>query len=83
MEVPISAMLILAAGGAGLQAVDRIGETLIGAGAGLLVNLIFPPSVQSRSAGAAVERFADSIARLLDRVSSSLASNTATRDEVP
>jgi hypothetical protein len=82
MEVPISAMLILAAGGAGLQAVDRIVETLIGAGAGLFINLIFPPSVQSRSAGAAVERFAQSIARLLDRVAESLSSNTATRDEV-
>ena len=82
LEVPISAMLILAVGGAGIQAVDRIAETLVGAIVGLLVNLLFPPSIQTRSAGAAVERFAEQIARLLDRVARSLTDGEATREEV-
>src|SRR3954467_5350348 len=30
MEVPISAMLVLAAGGAGIQATDRVAETMVG-----------------------------------------------------
>ncbi len=82
LEVPISAMLILAVGGAGLQAVDRVEETVIGAVVGLLVNILFPPAVQNRSAGAAVEQFADRVARLLDRVAEALSSGDATRDDV-
>ena len=82
LEVPISAMLILAVGGAGLQALDRIAETLVGAAVGVLINLVFPPAVQTRSAGAAVEQFADAMARLLDRVARALLEGTVTRDEV-
>jgi len=43
LEVPISAMLVLAAGGAGVQATDRIIETAIGAFVGVLVNVVVPP----------------------------------------
>ena len=82
LEVPISAMLILAAGGAGIQAVDRVTETLVGALVGLLVNVLFPPSVQTRSAGLAVERFAESMGRLLDRVARSLTEGPVMLDEV-
>jgi hypothetical protein len=81
LEVPISAMLILAAGGAGVQAVDRVIETLVGATMGLLVNVLLPPRVQTRSAGAAVEQFAHSLARLLDRVAEALRDHPITRDE--
>jgi hypothetical protein len=72
LEVPISAMLILAAGGAGVNALDRVVQTLIGAAVGLLVNVVAPPRPRIRSAGMAVERFADAIAQLLDRVASAL-----------
>lgn len=72
LEVPISAMLILAAGGAGVNAIDRVVETVIGAAAGLLVNVVLPQRPRTRSAGIAVERFADEIARLLDRAASAL-----------
>ncbi|MDQ6850839.1 MAG: aromatic acid exporter family protein [Actinomycetota bacterium] len=82
MEVPISAMLILAVGGAGVLAVDRVVETLVGASVGLLVNVLFPPAVQGRSAGAAVEGFAEQMARLLDRVAKSLIRHTADQNEV-
>jgi hypothetical protein len=81
LEVPISAMLILAAGGAGVRATDRVVETLLGAAVGLLVNLVIPQRPRTRSAGMAVERFGDSIARLLDRVSSSLHDGPVGREE--
>ncbi len=65
LEVPISAMLVLAAAGTEAAAVDRISETLIGAAVGVAVNLLFPPAVQSHSAAQAVQRFAQQLAGLL------------------
>ena len=53
LEVPISAMLVLAVGGAEAAATDRIMETLIGAAVGVAVNVIFPPAIR---AGTAAER---------------------------
>lgn len=81
VEVPISAMLILAAGGAGARAVDRVDETLIGAAVGVLVTVVIPQRPRVRTAGLAVERFGDSIARLLDRAASSLHDGPVSRDE--
>ena len=81
LEVPISAMLVLAAGGAGAQATDRIFETLIGAFVGLAVNVLVPPSTRSGSAGEAVERFAGKIAELLERISGTLADQPASREQ--
>jgi aromatic acid exporter family member 1 len=68
LEVPISAMLVLAVGGSHVAALDRVNATIVGAAVGLLMNLIFPPAVQTRTAGAAVEEFAVQLARLLERV---------------
>ena len=65
LEVPISAMLVLAVGGAEAAAVDRISETLIGAAVGVAVNLLFPPQVRAGSAAEAVQRFAGELGRLL------------------
>jgi uncharacterized membrane protein YgaE (UPF0421/DUF939 family) len=81
LEVPISAMLILAAAGVGVAATDRVIQTLIGAVVGLLVTVVVPQRPRTRSAGAAVERFGESIAGLLDRVSSSLADTAVSREE--
>ena len=67
LEVPISAMLVLAVGGAEETARDRIVETLIGAFVGVAVNLMFPPAVRPGTAAAAVESFAEEIAEVLDR----------------
>jgi len=77
LEVPISAMLVLAVGGAQTAATDRIAETLIGAGVGVLVNVAFPPPVNTRGAGAAVETFAAQLAQLLDSASADLAEGTS------
>lgn len=72
LEVPISAMLILAAGGAGVRAFDRVTETLIGAAVGVLISVLVPQRPRIRTAGMAVERFGDSLADLLDRAASSM-----------
>lgn len=73
LEVPISAMLVLAVGGAQAAAVDRIAETLIGVAVGLAVNLAFPPGTGEQSAARAVHRFAGELARLLRTASTELA----------
>lgn len=70
VEVPISAMLVLGVGyAAGAESVGagRVVETVIGAIVGVLVNVLFPPTVRSRDAGQAVQRLADEIAALLER----------------
>jgi len=72
LEVPISAMLVLAVGGSGVKAEARIVETLIGAAVGVLYNVLLPGPVQSRTAGEAVERMAEDIARLLRRIGDEL-----------
>lgn len=76
VEVPISAMLVLGVGyAAGAESIGagRILETLVGAAVGVLVNGAFPPAVQTRYAGQAVEKFAGEIAGLLDDAAVALA----------
>src|SRR4051812_22895763 len=67
VEVPISAMLVLAVGGAGAQgaAVGRVYETLIGAAVGLAVNFAVAPPVHVRPAGTAIAHLADHLAQFL------------------
>jgi Aromatic acid exporter family member 1 len=72
LEVPISAMLVLAVGGAEAAAVDRISETLIGAAVGVAMNIIFPPAVRANSAADAVQRFAAELAKLLSSAAAEL-----------
>jgi hypothetical protein len=54
-------------------------ETLIGAAVGVLVNLLFPPAVQTRNAGQAVQRLAEEIAALLEEAAQGLGSPSAGR----
>ncbi|HEV7826714.1 MAG TPA: aromatic acid exporter family protein [Mycobacteriales bacterium] len=73
LEVPISAMLVLGVGAAaGSLANDRIIETLVGAAVGVAVNILWPPPVQTRSAGAAIDKLAADTAAFLDRVAAEL-----------
>ncbi len=74
LEVPISAMLVLAVGGAGASALARITETLVGAAVGVLYNVVLPGPVQSLSAGEAVESFAEDMAELLRHMADELVS---------
>lgn len=74
LEVPISAMLVLAVGGAGGSAFGRITETLVGAAVGVLYNVVLPGPVQSRSAGEAVEAYAQNMSDLLSRMADEMVS---------
>jgi hypothetical protein len=83
VEVPISAMLVLGVGSAGVASVGggRVVETLIGAAVGMLVNLAFPPAVQTRYAGRAVYRFASEIAGLLDDAAAALSAGPVSAEQ--
>ncbi len=73
LEVPISAMLVLAVGGAESAAMDRFTETMIGVAVGLAVNLVFAPKTGGASAARAVHGFATELAFLLRTASTELA----------
>jgi hypothetical protein len=84
VEVPISAMLVLGVGyAAGAESVGagRVIETLVGAAVGVLVNVAFPPAVQTRYAGRAVEKFAGEIAGLLDDAAAALAAGVVETEQ--
>lgn len=81
LEVPISGMLLLGLGATGIgQATDRVIETLIGAGVGVLVNVIWAPPVRSKNAAVQVEQVAAAAARVLERASRAMPSGV-TRDQ--
>jgi Aromatic acid exporter family member 1 len=66
LEVPVSAMLVLAvAGQAGTAALDRVGETLVGAVTGVVVSFVLRPPVYVQPAGDAVGVLAAEMAELL------------------
>ena len=62
LEVPISAMLVLAVGGAEYAALDRIYETLVGAAVGVGVNLLIAPPLYVQPAGDAIAELAERMA---------------------
>jgi hypothetical protein len=79
LEVPISAMLVLGVGGAAESAAyGRILETLVGAAVGVAVNILWPPPVETRSAGVAIQRFTAETADFLERVADELTRGLAT-----
>lgn len=67
VEVPISAMLVLAVGGAGAPeaAAGRVYETLIGAAIGIAVNFVVAPPVHVAPAGSAIAGLAARLAEFL------------------
>lgn len=68
MEVPISAMLVLAVGGQSAYAVDRVEETLLGAAVGLIVHLLVAPPLYLKPAAEALADLAVAIEGLLRRM---------------
>jgi uncharacterized membrane protein YgaE (UPF0421/DUF939 family) len=58
LEVPISAMLVLAVGGAQSAALGRVVETLVGAAVGVLVNLLIAPPLYIQPASDAIAELA-------------------------
>jgi aromatic acid exporter family member 1 len=73
LEVPISAMLVLAVTGqAGTAAVDRITETLIGAATGVVISFLLRPSMYVQPAGDAIGELATQMAELLSAMGAEL-----------
>jgi hypothetical protein len=62
LEMPISAMLVLAVGGDRDVADSRVYETLIGAAVGVLVNVVIAPPLYLQPAGDAVREVAERMA---------------------
>ena len=65
LEVPISAMLVLAVTNAEDVAIERVYETLIGSAVGVLVNLVIAPPLYMQPAGDALAELADRTAGVL------------------
>ena len=66
LEVPISAMLVLAVTGqARIAALDRVAETLVGAVTGVVVSFMLRPPVYVQPAGDAVGELAAEMSKLL------------------
>jgi hypothetical protein len=65
LEVPISAMLVLAVGGAQGAALDRVYETLVGAAVGVAVNLVIATPLYVQPASDAIGELAERMALFL------------------
>jgi hypothetical protein len=72
LEVPISAMLVLAVGGAHGVALDRVYETLIGAGVGVAVNAVIAAPLYVQPAGDALAELAERMADFLRKLARQL-----------
>jgi len=64
LEVPISAMLVLAVGGAERAVLSRVEETLVGAAVGVLVNLLIAPPLYVQPASDAIAELAERMAQV-------------------
>jgi uncharacterized membrane protein YccC len=77
-QIPISAMLVLALGAQTPgYALDRILETVIGAGVGLIVNLVIVPPVSLAPAHRAIRLLLDDVAGTLDDLAATLSTPTS------
>jgi hypothetical protein len=72
LEVPISAMLVLAVGGAKGPALDRVYETIIGAGVGVAVNLVIAAPLYVQPASDAIAELAERMAAFLHQLAEQL-----------
>ena len=72
LEVPISAMLVLAVGGEGSAALGRVVETLVGAVVGVAVNLLIAPPLYVQPADDAIAELADRMAAFSEEVAAAL-----------
>jgi len=72
LEVPISAMLVLAVGGAESAALGRVVETLVGAAVGVAVNLVIAPPLYVQPAGDAIAELAERLAAFTDDLAGAL-----------
>ena len=79
LETPITAMLILGVTNPDIAAGTRIITTLVGAGVGVAMNLIYPPAMPTASAGRALLRVVDAAAAPLDAAADALVAGPVSR----
>jgi hypothetical protein len=79
LETPITAMLILGVANHDIAAGIRIINTLIGAGVGVAMNLIYPPAMPTASAERALLRVVDAAASPLDAAADALVAGPVSR----
>ena len=79
LETPITAMLILGVANHDIAAGIRIINTLIGAGVGVAMNLIYPPAMPTASAGRALLRVVEAAAAPLDAAADALVDGPVSR----
>ena len=72
LEVPISAMLVLAVGGAEGPALDRVYETLVGAAVGVGVNVVIAAPLYVQPASDAIGELAERMAMFLRQLADQL-----------
>lgn len=72
IEVAISGMLVLGVAQADAAAWTRVSETLVGAGVGVLANLVFPPKTPFSTAAEAIDDLARRLTSLLRRAAHEL-----------
>jgi hypothetical protein len=82
LETPITAMLILSVTNHDIAADIRIINTLIGAGVGVAMNLIYPPAMPTASAGRALLRVVDAAAAPLDAAADALVAGPVRRADL-
>lgn len=82
IEAPISAMLILGVTSPDVAAEIRVLNTLIGAGVGIAINLIYPPALPTRRAGRAIIDVAEATAAPLDAAGQALTEGPINREQV-
>jgi len=82
LETPITAMLILGVTNPDIAAEVRILNTLIGAGVGVALNVLYPPAMPTASAGRALLRVVDAAAGPLDAAGDALVAGPVTRAQV-
>lgn len=82
IEMPITAMLILAVSNPTIAAETRVLATLLGAGVGIGLNLIYPPAMPIRPAGESVRTVAAAIHTPLRYAAEGLRSGPITRGQV-
>ncbi len=77
-------MLVLGAGVGSTEtaAWQRMAETLVGAGVGVLSNLLFPPRVATEDADKAIRDLIEALARLLDAAAADLEDGLRTGDRL-
>ena len=72
LEVPISAMIVLAVGGNSTLAAGRVYETLVGAAVGIAVNIVIAPPLYVQPAADALGELADRVADVLSGLAGEL-----------